>query len=113
MNNLIKYVNKLPRVFILGEFSNYTGPGSGGVIRETSSAGIPSISYVNKDDFTIEPTSMFLNSNALNLTKTLYNYSNYSKAQYIELSNNVFNEFNYFYSDSKTNLILENILNEI
>lgn len=113
MNNLIKYVNKLPRVFILGEFSDYTGPGSGGAIRECSSAGIPSISYVKNDDFSVEPTSMYLNSKASNLSQNLFIYSSYSKTQYINLCSDVFNEFNQYYSDSTTNLIFKNILNEI
>ncbi len=113
IKDLSSYVNSLSRVFVLGEFSEYTGPGSGGAIRETSSAGIPSISYVKKGGFSIEPTSCYLNSNELNLTKVLYKISNYNKEEYFALCNKVYDEFSSYYDDSKTNLILKNILNEI
>lgn len=112
MSILNSYIIKLPRVFVLGEFSDYAGPGSGGSIREAASAGIPCISYVRDNSLAIEPTSMYINSNAIDLGNVLFNCSNYNESQYFKLCHGVFNEFNRFYNESSTNVIFQDILNE-
>lgn len=115
-NELENYVRNLSKPILLGEFSDYSGPGTGGAVRELSSAGIPCITYAAYNDTELRPqierVDYVVNSTKNQLYEKLLSILKMSNSELKKLSEYTIEKFNEIYNPKKIQNSLKELIDD-